>query len=125
LPASAFVHTHPHARNEQNKKKGFDAADATTGEHVLSVLPLPRAAFASLRPFADRALDLFRAGALPLLTDGRVSAGPVDLVAFLAQRHAQQQVYQALARREARLRAAGLPLARNPHDNLAHGEAVV
>lgn len=192
-----------------------------SGEHVLSVLQLPRAAFDRLRPFVDRCLELFRTGSLPLLTDGargghtqrqahaadavparalrpivretprpyrpgltlpagRVSAGPVDVTAFLGQPHVQQQVralggrwllflvvvvvslptsphaqshpnrslqasspqtlqpskpsnpgpqtlillpkvYQALTRREARLRARGLPLPRNPHDNLAHG----
>lgn len=31
------------------------------------------------------------------------------------------QVYQALQRREARLRQQGLPIPRNPHDNLQHG----
>jgi hypothetical protein len=39
---------------------------------VLSVLPLPRAAFDNLRPFVDRCLELFRVGELPLLTDGEV-----------------------------------------------------
>lgn len=54
---------------------GFDAADSASGEHVLSVLPLPRLAFDNLRPFVNRVLELFRVGALPLLTDGARTAG--------------------------------------------------
>jgi hypothetical protein len=49
---------------------GFDAADSLSGEHVLTVLPLPRLAFANLKPFVNRCLELFRTGYLPLLTDG-------------------------------------------------------
>lgn len=45
-----------------------------------------------------RALKLWQAGQLPECTDGRLSAGPVDLAAFLAQAPVQEAVQQALYR---------------------------
>ena len=39
-----------------------------------------------------RGLQLFESGQLPRITDGRASAGPIDLVEYLAQPDVQQQV---------------------------------
>lgn len=47
---------------------------------------------------ASRALALYGEGRLPECTDGRLSAGPIDLAAFLAQPHVKEAVKQALHR---------------------------
>lgn len=45
-----------------------------------------------------RALQLYQQGRLPECTDGRLSAGPVDIAAFLAQPHVKEAVKQAVHR---------------------------
>lgn len=45
-----------------------------------------------------RALQLWQSGDLPECTDGRLSAGPVDMAAFLAQAPVREAVKQALHR---------------------------
>ena len=47
---------------------------------------------------ACRALQLHMEGQLPVSSDGRLSAGPVDVAAFLAQPHIKEAVKQALHR---------------------------
>ncbi|KAK9846170.1 hypothetical protein WJX84_001720 [Apatococcus fuscideae] len=64
---------------------GLQAWDAASGEHILSTSRVSSEAIAHCSPFILRALELFGAGMLPLVVDGRASAGPVDLKAFLGQ----------------------------------------
>lgn len=74
-PPPLLTHTPP---------PGLHVTDADTGAHVLSCTALPPEVLPGLRPVMGRLLALAAAGALPEVTDGRVSAGPVDLRAFLA-----------------------------------------
>ncbi|BDA46570.1 hypothetical protein COCOBI_09-0220 [Coccomyxa sp. Obi] len=82
---------------------GLHAFDSGSGEHVLWATALPRVTFDCARPFVLRAVQLYREGRLPECTDGRVSAGPVDIAAFLAQPHIKEAIKQALHRRKKRL----------------------
>ena len=66
--------------------------DVSTGEHVLCTGCLSRDTLSLLAPFVEAALGLYHAGQLPLCTDGRASAGPVDLHAFLNQPSVKEQV---------------------------------
>lgn len=77
-----------------------------------SARPAQEAARAAA-PFALRALRLFSEGRLPEVRDGRESAGPVDVVAFLQDPRAAEEVEAALGRRRARAaaRAGGGPRA--------------
>ncbi len=59
---------------------------------MLATLLLSSEALEQLRPFVYAAMRLWVHERLPVMTDGRASAGPVDLAAYLAQPHAQQQV---------------------------------
>ena len=107
---------------------GLDAIDASSGEHMLCTLPLPAAALSLATPLllrccvrsrlapwleytflrgasricssdgGARALQLWQSGELPECTDGRLSAGPVDMAAFLAQPPVREAVKQALHR---------------------------
>ncbi|CAL8471179.1 g10721 [Coccomyxa elongata] len=82
---------------------GLDALDSGSAEHVLWATALPRDAFDCARPFVLRAIQLYREGRLPECTDGRLSNGPVDIAAFLAQPHIKEAIQQALHRRKKRL----------------------
>jgi hypothetical protein len=44
---------------------------------------------------------MYREGRLPESTDGRLSAGPIDMAAYLAQPHIKEAVRQAIHRLEA------------------------
>lgn len=68
---------------------------------------LPQDAISGVAPFALRALRLFHEGRLPEQRDGRESAGPVDVVAFLQDPKVVEEVEAALGRRRARLAAQG------------------
>ena len=58
--------------------------DAESGEHVLASLSVPAKALKEAAPFALAALRLYHEGRLQGSRDGRVSAGPVDVPALLA-----------------------------------------
>ncbi|KAK9919052.1 hypothetical protein WJX75_009029 [Coccomyxa subellipsoidea] len=88
---------------------GLDAHDSSSGEHVLWAAVLPSSALDLARPFVLRALQLYQEGRLPESTDGRLSAGPVDIAAFLAQPHIKEAVKQALHRRKARVGGGNSP----------------
>ncbi|DBA75057.1 TPA: hypothetical protein ACH3X1_010392 [Trebouxia sp. C0004] len=75
---------------------GLDVYDAGCGEHVLWACALPTFALSAATPFICRGLQLFQEGKLPVCTDGRLSAGPLDLPAFLAQAGVGEAVRQAL-----------------------------
>ncbi|KAK9845126.1 hypothetical protein WJX74_010866 [Apatococcus lobatus] len=93
---------------------GVHAWDASSGEHILSTIGLTSEVVASCGPFILRMLELFRAGLLPVNRDGRASAGPIDIKAFLGQPEVAEQVRQAQHRRTIRLRAAGKPQQEGP-----------
>jgi hypothetical protein len=59
------------------------------------------------QPFVGAAIAAFYAGKLPELRDGRESAGPVDVPAFLAEARNAEAVEAALFRRKARLGGGG------------------
>ncbi|KAL3143278.1 hypothetical protein ABBQ38_002121 [Trebouxia sp. C0009 RCD-2024] len=87
-------------------KAGLDVSDAGSGEHVLWACALPDSAILALQPFICRGMQLFQEGKLPLCTDGRLSAGPLDLPAFLAQASVSESVKQALHKQKVAHQAA-------------------
>ncbi|KAL3133730.1 hypothetical protein ABBQ32_008220 [Trebouxia sp. C0010 RCD-2024] len=87
-------------------KAGLDVYDAGSGEHVLWACALPESALLALQPFICRGMQLFQEGKLPVCTDGRLSAGPLDLPAFLAQASVSESVKQALHKQKVAHQAA-------------------
>lgn len=99
---------------------GLDAVDAATGEHILCTCALPSGALPALRAYVRAGMALYLQGKLPLLVDGRQSAGPLDLIAFMAQPGVRERVQRALAARRARMLAQGLPVPAKDFEMLAH-----
>ena len=75
---------------------------------MLTTTALPPAALHHAAPALLKALRLFQVGALPECADGRVSAGPIDLAAYLAQPQVQEAVRLAAHRRAERLKREGM-----------------
>lgn len=71
---------------------GLKAYEGKTGQLVLQTHELPKGLLKQVQPFVTRGVELYRTRALPQVTDGRASGGPVDLAAHLAIPAVQQQV---------------------------------
>jgi hypothetical protein len=85
---------------------GVDAVDGRTGDLVLFTVAVPVTTARLAEPFVTAAIAAYYAGRLPDLRDGRESAGPVDVAAFLAEPKHAEAVEAALFRRKQRLAAA-------------------
>lgn len=71
---------------------GLKAYEGKTGQLVLQTHELPKGLLKQVQPFVTRGVELYHTRALPQVTDGRASGGPVDLAAHLAIPAVQQQV---------------------------------
>jgi hypothetical protein len=85
---------------------GVDAVDSRNGQLALFTLAVPPETIRLAEPFVTVAIAAYYAGRLPELRDGRESAGPVDVAAFLAEPKHAEAVEAALFRRKQRLATA-------------------
>lgn len=85
---------------------GVDAVDGRNGDLVLFTVAVPESTARLAEPFVTAAIAAYYAHRLPDLRDGRESAGPVDVAAFLAEPKHAEAVEAALFRRKQRLAAA-------------------
>ena len=85
---------------------GVDAIDGRNGDLVLFTVAVPVSTARLAEPFVTAAIAAYYANRLPDLRDGRESAGPVDVAAFLAEPKHAEAVEAALFRRKQRLAAA-------------------
>eukprot|EP00884_Botryococcus_braunii_P022573 jgi/Botrbrau1/89/Bobra.0022s0079.1 len=105
---------------------GLDAYDVTDSErqHILWATAVPDCVIQAIEPFVLRGLELYYQGVLKPNTDGRQSAGQLDMAEFLRLPDVKDELAKAVAGRLARLkREAAAANAAKPKECAGVGES--